>query len=47
MTAGSFTRYYLRRGQLFDGLLQEPVQPGWINLKNFYKQLIALFVKKS
>lgn len=47
MTAGSFTRYYLRRGQLFDGLLRESAQPKWVTLKNFYKQLIALFVKKS
>ena len=47
MSPGSFTKYYLRRGKLFDGPLQEPVQPGWIKLKNFYKQLTALFAKKT
>jgi glycosyltransferase involved in cell wall biosynthesis len=38
-TCGTMSRYYLRRGELFDGPLEEPVIPRWVLLKNFFKRL--------
>jgi hypothetical protein len=47
ITPGTFTKYYIRRGKIFDGLLQEPVESAWIKMKNFYKRLSVLFAKKN
>ncbi len=41
--SGSFTKFYLRRGHVFEGELQEPVIPGKRKLKIFYKNLMGYF----
>ncbi|HTQ29172.1 MAG TPA: glycosyltransferase [Puia sp.] len=43
LTTGAFTKYYLRRGESFDGPLQDPVLPFSLRVKNFFKRLDALF----
>lgn len=42
-TCGTMGRYYLRRGELFDGPLKEPVIPRWVLAKNFLKRLVGAF----
>jgi GT2 family glycosyltransferase len=42
-TCGTMGRYYLRRGEVFDGPLKEPIVPRWVLAKNFYKRVIGLF----
>lgn len=42
-TCGTMGRYYLRRGELFDGPLKEPVIPRWVLVKNFFKRLRGAF----
>ena len=34
MTSSTLSKYYLRRGSPFDGLLQEPQIPFWVHIKN-------------
>lgn len=43
MSAGTFTRYYLRRGTTFTGPLPEPDLSFWIRLKNRYKRFVFSF----
>jgi glycosyltransferase involved in cell wall biosynthesis len=43
MPSSTLTKYYLRRGQAFDGTLTEPNLPHMLLLKNFLKRLKALF----
>jgi hypothetical protein len=43
MPSSTLTKYYLRRGALFDGPLTEPILPGSLVLKNFFKRLSLLF----
>lgn len=43
MSSDTFTRHYLRRGQPFDGPLQQPAIPLGIRLKNMFKRLQAAF----
>lgn len=45
MTSSTLTKYYLRRGQPFDGLLGEPAISSWIRMKNRFKRLDAVFRK--
>jgi glycosyltransferase involved in cell wall biosynthesis len=43
MTSSVLTRYYLRRGEPFDGPLTEPRLPFLLPLKNLFKRWIAVF----
>jgi hypothetical protein len=43
MTSSVLTKLYLRRGDKYDGLLEEPILNIGIKLKNFIKQLGAIF----
>jgi glycosyltransferase involved in cell wall biosynthesis len=43
MPSSTLTKYYLRRGQIFDGALKEPNLPSMLFFKNFFKKLKALF----
>ena len=46
MTSSTLSRYYLRRGVPFDGLLQEPKIPFWVHIKNAGYR-VWLFLKKD
>lgn len=41
MTSSTFTKYYLRRGQPFDGPLKEPRVSTAIKVKNLFKRLLC------
>jgi glycosyltransferase involved in cell wall biosynthesis len=43
ITSGVFTKYFLRRGEIFDGPLKEPVLSSSVKFKNFIKRLDAFF----
>lgn len=43
MTSSTLTKYYLRRGEPFDGELKEPVLSFGVKCKNFYKRLLSVF----
>jgi glycosyltransferase involved in cell wall biosynthesis len=43
MTSSTLTKYYLRRGEPFDGKLKEPVLSFGVKTKNLYKRLICAF----
>ena len=43
ITSSTLTKYYLRRGQIFDGALTDPILPRSLLLKNFFKKLKTLF----
>lgn len=43
ITSSTLTKYYLRRGQPFDGELKEPVLSFGVKTKNFYKRLLGCF----
>ncbi len=47
MTSGTFSKYYLRRGDLFDGPLVAQKVPLPIQFKNFIKRVIRTFLKES
>ena len=47
MTSGTFSKYYLRRGDLFDGPLSTQPIPLFIQLKNFIKRVALTFSKES
>ncbi len=42
ITSSTLTRYYLRRGEPFDGPLGTPVLSLWLKIKNCFKRLDAL-----
>ena len=42
ITSDTFTRYYLKRGRSFEGLLQDPELPAGVRMKNFIKRLHTL-----
>lgn len=46
MTSSTLSKYYLRRGLPFDGLLHEPKIPFWVHIKNTGYRL-WLFLKKD
>ncbi|MFX7824647.1 hypothetical protein ABTK20_19850, partial [Acinetobacter baumannii] len=43
MTAGTFTKHYLRMGQPYGGLLPEPVISTSMKMKNLLKRVVAVF----
>ncbi|MBS1638954.1 MAG: glycosyltransferase family 2 protein [Bacteroidetes bacterium] len=43
ITAGTFTKYYLRMGQPYNGVLPEPVFNSSAKIKNLFKRLVAIF----
>lgn len=43
ITSSTLTKYYLRRGQPFDGELKEPALSFGVKAKNFYKRLLCVF----
>jgi glycosyltransferase involved in cell wall biosynthesis len=47
MTSSTFTKYYLRRGEAFDGPLREPVLSASIRIKGFLKKLESLFKQRT
>jgi glycosyltransferase involved in cell wall biosynthesis len=46
MTSSTLTRYYLRSGSVYEGLLKAPKLTVWIQIKNFIKQLESVFRKR-
>lgn len=47
ITSGTFSKYYLRRGEIFDGPLVAQQVPIHIQLKNFIKRVALTFSKAS
>ena len=47
MTSGTFSKYYLRRGALFNGPLSAQPVPLLIQFKNFIKRIALTFSKES
>jgi glycosyltransferase involved in cell wall biosynthesis len=45
MTSSTLTRYYLRSGAVYEGLLKTPPLTIWLQIKNFLKRLEAVFRK--
>ena len=43
MTSSTLTKYYLRRGEPFDGVLGEPRLPASLPVKNLFKRLSVVF----
>jgi hypothetical protein len=43
MTSSTLSRYYLRRGEVFDGPLAEAKVPFFVHVKNAYYRLSLLF----
>ena len=39
----TFTKYYLRRGKIFDGTLTDPILPRMLHAKIFFKKIKTLF----
>ena len=46
MTSGTFSKYFLRRGEPFKGALPPPEIPVLIKVKSVVKQLIAMWMRK-
>lgn len=47
MTSSTLSKYYLRRGEVFDGLLKEPSFSFYLRLKNLFKRVTTAFKKRS
>lgn len=45
ITPGTFTKYFLRQGQPFDGMLTEPMLNNSTRIKNFFKRIFSSFNK--
>jgi len=45
MTTSTLTKYYLRRGMPFGGILEEPSLSWWIGAKNFFKRISSAVTK--
>jgi hypothetical protein len=43
ITSSTLTRFYIRRGQTFDGALKAPQFSTTLKLKNLYKRFMAIF----
>jgi len=43
MTQGTFAKYYIKRGQPYKGLLEDPDIPFSIKVKSRFKQILAVF----
>lgn len=46
MTSGTFSKYFLRRGDVFDGPLVQQTIPWSINAKNYFKRVYTALTKK-
>jgi glycosyltransferase involved in cell wall biosynthesis len=46
MTSGTFSKYFLRRGDAFDGPLEQLSIPWSINAKNYFKRVYTALTKK-
>lgn len=46
MTQGTFSKYFLKRGQRFQGLLSDPELPFTVKIKSGFKQFVTIFIKK-
>ena len=47
MTQGTFSKYYLKRGKPYDGLLEDPQTPAVLKLKSGFKQFLTVFKSKQ
>jgi glycosyltransferase involved in cell wall biosynthesis len=47
MTQGTFSKYYIKRGQPYKGVLENPRIPFSIKLKSGFKQFVSLFINKQ
>jgi glycosyltransferase involved in cell wall biosynthesis len=47
MTQGTFSKYFLKRGQRYWGTLQDPQLPESIKLKSGFKQFISMFKRSE
>ena len=47
MTQSTFSKYYLKRGERYEGLLKDPEIPLTVKLKSGFKQLITIFINKQ
>lgn len=47
MTSSTLSKYYLRRGEVFDGLLKEPSFSFYLRLKNLFKRVTTAFKKRG
>jgi glycosyltransferase involved in cell wall biosynthesis len=47
MTQGTFSKYYVKRGQPYRGVLENPRIPFSIKLKSGFKQFLSLFINKQ
>ncbi len=47
MTQGTFSKYFLKRGQPYKGLLEDPEIPDLVKVKSRFKQSLALFKSKQ
>ncbi len=43
MTAATLSKYYLHKGEILNGTLVEPQLPFWLNMKNYFKRMVAVF----
>jgi glycosyltransferase involved in cell wall biosynthesis len=46
ITSGTFSKYFLRRGDVFDGPLTQLTTPWNVNLKNYIKRIFTAITKK-
>ena len=46
MTQGTFGKYYLKRGQPYQGTLEDPLVPYLVKVKSGFKQFLSIFIKK-
>jgi len=47
MTSGTFSKYFLKRGQAFNGPLSESEIPFFVKIKSVVKQIIAMFINSK
>ena len=46
MTQGTFGKYYIKRGQPYQGILEDPLVPYLVKVKSGFKQFLSIFIKK-
>jgi hypothetical protein len=46
MTSGTFSKYFLRRGHVYDGPLTQQTIPWSINAKNFFKRIFTALTQE-
>ncbi len=47
MTQGTFSKYFIKRGERYNGILKEPELPGLIKAKSGFKQFISMFKRSE